>query len=190
YNDRLRTIFSKFFTRPDTFSLGVCNGCQMLAALKELIPGAETWPAFLNNTSEQYEARVTLVKINESPSILFKGMTDSILPIPVAHGEGKAQFTDSQQIKSAQKANLVTAQYVDNHGQTTETYPANPNGSPDGITALTTPDGRATILMPHPERAFMTRQLSWHPADWGPDSPWLQIFRNARAWTEENQKTL
>ncbi len=185
YSPKLRTIFSKFFARTDTFSLGVCNGCQMLAALKELIPGAETWPAFLGNTSEQYEARVTLVRINESPSILFKGMAGSILPVPVAHGEGRAQFANKQHLQSAQKAGLVIAQYVDNRGQTTETYPANPNGSPQGITALTTPDGRATILMPHPERAFMTRQLSWHPDNWGPDSPWLQIFYNARAWVDQ-----
>jgi phosphoribosylformylglycinamidine synthase len=187
FNEELREKFSSFFKRPDTFSLGVCNGCQMLAALKELIPGAETWPAFLKNSSEQFEARVTLTKINDSPSVFFKGMAGSVLPIPVAHGEGRAEFMDDKQLESAQKANLIAMQYVDNNGQTTETYPANPNGSPQGITSLTTPDGRATILMPHPERAFMTRQLSWHPADWGPDSPWLQIFQNARAWTEQNR---
>lgn len=176
----LRTKFSKFFARPDTFSLGVCNGCQLLAALKELIPGAETWPAFLRNTSEQFEARLVQVKVNDTPSIFFKGMAGSVLPVPTAHGEGRAVFEND----AAQKNALVVAQYVDNYGKTTEQYPANPNGSPQGITALTTPDGLATIIMPHPERVFLTKQLSWHPADWSQDSPWLKIFQNARAWVE------
>jgi phosphoribosylformylglycinamidine synthase len=180
YSDRLRKIFQAFFARPDTFSLGACNGCQALAALKDLIPGAETWPTFLKNTSEQFEARVVLAQIKESPSILLKGMAGSRIPVPVAHGEGRVQFSGTPDMA------LVAAQYVDNYGKVTEEYPANPNGSPKGITALTTPDGRATILMPHPERAFQSRQLSWHPADWGPDSPWLRIFQNARAWVEEN----
>ena len=182
FNNHLRTIFSNFFARPDTFSLGVCNGCQMLAALKELIPGAENWPTFLKNTSEQFEARVVLAQINESPSIFFKGMAGSVLPVPTAHGEGRAQFADAKAQQAALKNSLVAMQYVDNYGQVTENYPANPNGSPQGITALTTPDGRATVLMPHPERAFMSRQLSWHPADWPADSPWMQLFRNARDW--------
>ncbi|MGZ6005295.1 MAG: phosphoribosylformylglycinamidine synthase [Candidatus Saccharimonadales bacterium] len=179
----LRDKFKKFFERPDTFSLGVCNGCQMLAALKEIIPGAENWPEFLKNESEQFEARVTTVQINESPSILLKDMQGSILPVPVAHGEGRAHFDNSEQMKNA----IISAQYVDNYGKVTETYPANPNGSPDGITALTTPDGRATILMPHPERVFMTRTLSWHPEDWGTESPWFKIFQNARTWVEDNK---
>lgn len=187
FNENLRTIFSTFFARPDTFALGVCNGCQVLAALKELIPGAETWPTFLKNTSEQFEARVVLTKINESPSIFFKDMAGSQLPIPVAHGEGKAVFGNKTEQQSAVDNKLVSAQYVDNYGQVTETYPANPNGSPDGITALTTPDGRATIIMPHPERAFMSRQLSWYPSNWEADSPWMRIFQNARAWVEDNQ---
>ncbi len=187
FNKDLRTIFSNFFTRPDTFSLGVCNGCQTLAALKELIPGAETWPTFLKNTSEQFEARVVLTKINESPSILFKGMSGSQLPVPVAHGEGRAVFNNSTDQKAALTNKLVTAQYVDNYGKVTEIYPANPNGSPKGITALTTPDGRATIIMPHPERAFMSRQLSWHPSDWEADSPWMRIFQNAREWIDQNK---
>jgi phosphoribosylformylglycinamidine synthase len=186
FNDNLRTIFSNFFTRSDTFSLGVCNGCQVLAALKELIPGAESWPTFLKNTSEQFEARVVLTKINESPSIFFKGMAGSQLPIPVAHGEGRAVFANSKEQQAALANKLITAQYVDNYGKTTETYPANPNGSPQGITALTTPDGRATIIMPHPERAFMSRQLSWHPSDWETESPWFRIFQNARTWVEDN----
>jgi phosphoribosylformylglycinamidine synthase len=186
FNDNLRTIFNKFFTRPDTFSLGVCNGCQLLAAFKELIPGAQNWPAFLRNTSEQFEARLVTAKINDTPSIFFKGMAGSVLPIPTAHGEGRTQFDTEQQMKKALSDNLVAMQYVDNYGKVTEQYPANPNGSEQGITALTTPDGRATIIMPHPERVFLTKQLSWHPADWGPDSPWLKIFQNARAWTEQH----
>ncbi len=180
FNEKLRAQFKQFFERPDTFSLGVCNGCQMLAALKDLIPGAENWPAFLKNTSEQFEARVVMTQINNSPSIFFKGMAGTQLPIPVAHGEGRAAF--SAKINQ----DLIVAQYVDNYGKVTEQYPANPNGSPQGITALTTPDGRATILMPHPERAWLTKQLSWHPASWGPESPWFQMFQNARAWTDQN----
>jgi phosphoribosylformylglycinamidine synthase len=183
FNKELRSKFSQFFERPDTFTLGVCNGCQMLAALKELIPGADNWPTFLKNTSEQYEARLVMTRINESPSIFFKGMASSQLPIPTAHGEGRAAFASDIQAKQAIADNLVSAQYIDNYGQVTEKYPANPNGSPQGITALTTPDGRATIIMPHPERAFLSRQLSWHPADWPADSPWFRIFQNARAWT-------
>ncbi len=182
----LRTQFTTFFERPDSFSLGVCNGCQMLAALKELIPGASSWPHFLKNKSEQFEARVTLVKINESPSIFFKDMAGSYLPIPTAHGEGQASFDSEEQLQSSLQTSLVAMQYSDNHHEITEDYPANPNGSPRGITALTTPDGRATIIMPHPERAFMTRQLSWAPAEWGADSPWLRIFQNARAWVNDN----
>ena len=186
FNDQLRTQFSKFFVRTDTFSLGVCNGCQALAALKSLIPGADAWPTFLKNTSEQYEGREVLVKINESPSILFQDMAGSQLPIPVAHGEGRAVFANSTDQQAALDTGLVVAQYVDNYGKVTETYPANPNGSAQGITSLTTPDGRATIIMPHPERVFMSRLLSWHPADWEADSPWLRIFQNARAWVENN----
>jgi len=180
----LRTQFKKFFERPDTFTLGVCNGCQMLSALKELIPGAANWPAFLKNKSEQFEARVSLVQVTESPSIFFKDMAGSFLPIPVAHGEGRATFTDDNAAREVLAANLVAMQFVDNYHKVTEIYPANPNGSPLGITSLTTPDGRATILMPHPERATQTRQLSWHPTDWSEDSPWAKIFQNARAWVE------
>ena len=187
FNKELRSKFSKFFERPDTFSFGVCNGCQMLAALKELIPGADNWPAFLKNSSEQFEARLVMARVNQSPSIFFKDMAGAKLPIPVAHGEGRAAFATSEQAAAALGQNLVAMQYVDNYGKVTEQYPANPNGSPDGITALTTPDGRATILMPHPERAWLSRQLSWHPAGWPADSPWLRIFQNARAWTEKHK---
>ncbi len=187
FNDQLCKQFSKFFTRPDTFSLGVCNGCQVLAALKELIPGADNWPTFLKNTSEQFEARVVLTKIVQSPSIFFQGMAGSQLPIPVAHGEGRVMFATKNDQQTAITNKLVVAQYVDNYGKITETYPANPNGSSAGITALTTPDGRATIIMPHPERAFMTRMLSWHPPEREDDSPWLRIFQNARAWVDQNK---
>lgn len=182
FNNELRNLFKDFFERQNTFSLGVCNGCQALSALKELIPGAESWPTFLKNESEQFEARLVSIQINDSPSIFFKDMTGSRIPVPVAHGEGRAVFKKSIDAKNS----IVCAQYVDNNGKITNNYPANPNGSTDGITALTTPDGRATILMPHPERAFQTRQLSWHPSDWGPDSPWLKIFQNARDWVEGN----
>lgn len=182
FHQELREKFQKFFTRKDTFTLGTCNGCQMLAALKEIIPGAENWPEFLKNTSEQFEARVSLIEIQESPSILLQGLAGSILPVPVAHGEGRAVFAGQAQ----QDASHVAAKYVDNYGKVTETYPANPNGSPEGITALTTDDGRATILMPHPERAFMSRQLSWHPPEWAEDSPWMQLFYNARKWIENS----
>ena len=184
FHASLRNEFKKFFERPDTFSLGVCNGCQMLAALKTLIPGAENWPEFLKNTSEQFEARLAQTQINESPSIFFKDMAGSILPVPVAHGEGRAYFANGKLADKSLADNLVPLQFVDNRHEVTEQYPANPNGSPQGITALTTPDGRATIMMPHPERAFMTRQLSWHPDDWDADSPWLRMFQNARQWTE------
>ncbi|HVV66509.1 MAG TPA: phosphoribosylformylglycinamidine synthase [Candidatus Saccharimonadales bacterium] len=185
FQPKLREQLQNFFTRPETFSLGVCNGCQMLAALKELIPGAETWPEFLKNKSEQFEGRVSTVKINDTPSVFFKGMAGSYLQIPVAHGEGRAVFASEAAKQEALQRNLIPIQYVDNSHRVTETYPYNPNGSERGITALTTPDGRATIMMPHPERGFMSRQLSWHPANWGEDSPWLQLFRNAREWVEE-----
>ncbi|QQS19230.1 phosphoribosylformylglycinamidine synthase subunit PurQ [Candidatus Saccharibacteria bacterium] len=182
FDKKLRAQFKSFFERPDTFSLGVCNGCQMLSELKELIPGAEAWPRFLQNRSERFEARLPQVRLNKTPSIFFAGMEGSVLPIPTAHGEGYAMFTTDAERANAVKNGLVAAQYVDSQHNPTEAYPANPNGSPHGITALTTPDGRATIIMPHPERAFLTRQLSWHPADWGVASPWMHMFMNAYEW--------
>jgi len=187
FHDDLREKFKQFFERTNTFTLGVCNGCQMLSALKELIPGARDWPAFLKNTSEQFEARLVSIQVNESPSILFKDMVGSILPVPVAHGEGRVEFTDNDTATRAQGDHLVAMQYVDNQGEVTEQYPLNPNGSEQGITALTTLDGRATIMMPHPERAFMTHQLSWHPADWNEDAPWLRMFQNARHWVDKQK---
>jgi phosphoribosylformylglycinamidine synthase len=180
FNSRARDEFEAFFKRADSFALGACNGCQMMSNLKGIIPGAENWPHFERNLSEQYEARLTLVEIQSSPSILFAGMEGSRIPIVTAHGEGKAVFRDAAQRDAARY--LVAGRYVDNRGKVTETYPYNPNGSPQGITALTTPDGRFNILMPHPERVFRTVAMSWHPEEWGEDSPWMRIFRNARAF--------
>jgi len=183
---KLRAEFQQFFNRADTLSLGVCNGCQMLSGLKELIPGADHWPKFLKNTSDRFEARLVSVRINKSPSVFFRGMQDSVLPVPVAHGEGRAVFANPTSAANSLNQGLVPLQYVDNYGKVTEQYPLNPNGSSGGITALTSQDGRATILMPHPERVFLTKQLSWHPAEWPEESPWLKIFQNAREWLEKH----
>jgi len=177
FNPKARDEFAAFFARPDTFGLGVCNGCQMMSGLKDIIPGAEHWPQFKRNLSEQFEARVAMVKVQASPSIFFQGMAGSILPVVVAHGEGRAEF-DSENPAGAE----VAISYVDNYGNETEAFPANPNGSPLGITGLTTVDGRFTIMMPHPERCFRAIQNSWHPADWLEDGAWLRMFRNARVW--------
>ncbi|GAB3730745.1 phosphoribosylformylglycinamidine synthase [Silanimonas algicola] len=176
--DALREQFAAFFARPDSFSLGVCNGCQMLAQLKDLVPGAEHWPRFVRNLSEQYEARVAQVLVEDSPSVLLKGMAGSRIPIVVSHGEGRACFSD----EAHRTAAAVAMRYVDGEGRVTQAFPANPNGSPDGIAGLTSRDGRATLMMPHPERVFRTVQLSWAPAGWGEASPWLRLFRNARAF--------
>ncbi len=175
FHPRARDAFAAFFARADTFSLGVCNGCQMLSNLAPLVPGAEAWPRFVRNTSEQFEARLALLRVEESPSIFFRGMAGSVLPVAVSHGEGRVEL-------QAAEAPIVAARFVDAQGRPTERYPLNPNGSAGGVTAVTTRDGRATILMPHPERVFRTVQLSWHPKGWGEDSPWLRFFRNARAW--------
>ncbi len=182
FNKNAKAMFKAFFERGDTFSLGVCNGCQMLSNLKEIIPGSENWPHFVQNKSERFEARFSLVEIQESPSVLFKGMAGSRMPIAVSHGEGHAEFSSEEAIGAANDSGSVSMRFVDNYGQVTETYPANPNGSPDGITALTTTDGRVTIMMPHPERVFRTVANSWHPDSWGEDSPWVRMFRNARAF--------
>ncbi|GAB4057545.1 phosphoribosylformylglycinamidine synthase [Uliginosibacterium sediminicola] len=178
FNDKLREQFAAFFARSDTFALGVCNGCQMMSNLAEIIPGAEHWPRFQRNQSEQFEARTALVEVLESPSILFQGMAGSRMPIVVSHGEGRAVFADA----AAQAQAMVAARFIANDGSVAKTYPANPNGSPDGITALTTADGRFTIMMPHPERCRRTVQMSWAPASLGEDSPWMRMFRNARVW--------
>ena len=174
----LREQFVAFFARPDTFALGVCNGCQMMSQLKDIIPGAEHWPKFLRNRSEQFEARTALLEVVESPSILLRGMAGSRLPVAVAHGEGRAEFDSAVD----QAAVDVALRYIDGDGKADPQYPLNPNGSPDGITGLTTRDGRVTILMPHPERTPRTLNLSWAPKGWGEDSPWLRMFRNARVW--------
>ena len=176
YNKRARDEFQTFFTRKDTFGLGVCNGCQMFSGLKEMIPGANHWPSFVRNKSEQFEARLIMVEILESPSILLAGMEGSSIPIVVAHGEGRVT-----QLKNTNGP--VCLRYVDNHGRATENYPYNPNGSAGGATGFTTLDGRFTIMMPHPERCFLKKQFSWFPENWKhEDSPWIQLFRNARAW--------
>jgi phosphoribosylformylglycinamidine synthase len=178
FNARAREEFAAFFARADTFALGVCNGCQMMANLHELIPGAADWPQFVRNRSEQFEARLVTVEVAESPSLFFRGMAGSRLPVVVAHGEGRAEFASNDAATRA----IVTLRFVDNRGVPTDVYPLNPNGSPGGTTGLTTADGRFTILMPHPERVFRTVQLSWHPEGLGENSPWMRMFRNARAW--------
>mgnify|MGYP003385043871 CR=1 FL=1 len=180
FNEKARTMFKTFFERENTFSLGVCNGCQMLSNLKSIIPGSEHWPRFVQNESERFEARFSLVQIQESPSVLFKGMEGSMMPIAVSHGEGRTEFSSDEAINAANNSGTVSMRYINNYGDVTETYPANPNGSVDGITALTTTDGRVTIMMPHPERVFRTVANSWHPDSWGEDSPWVRMFRNAR----------
>ena len=182
FNAQLRDLFTEYFVRSDTFTLGVCNGCQMLSTLKSLIPGTEHWPRFVRNRSEQFEGRVGLVEVLPTPSLFFAGMAGSVLPIAVAHGEGQAEFADAAARDACAASGLVSLRFVDNRGRPTETYPANPNGSPLGITGLTSRDGHATILMPHPERVFRTVQNSWHPAEWGEDGGWMRMFRNARAW--------
>jgi phosphoribosylformylglycinamidine synthase len=182
FNVQLRRQFETFFARGESFTLGVCNGCQMLAALRSLVPGTEHWPRFVRNRSEQFEGRVALIEVLPSPSIFFAGMEGSIMPIAVAHGEGQAEFPDQASARACMATGLVSLRFVDNHGQATDAYPANPNGSPLGITGLTSSDGRATILMPHPERVYRTVQNSWHPPEWGEDSGWMRMFRNARSW--------
>jgi phosphoribosylformylglycinamidine synthase len=182
YNPKLKAMFTTFFAREDSFTLGVCNGCQMISQLKDIIPGAEHWPQFVRNRSEQFEARYANVEVMESPSIFFKGMEGSLLPIPVAHGEGRADFSATGDFEKCLTGDQITARYIDFNGEPTETYPANPNGSPAGATGFTTADGRATIMMPHPERLFRSVQMSYKPDDQftGEAGPWLKMFQNAR----------
>ncbi|MCW8972833.1 MAG: phosphoribosylformylglycinamidine synthase [Gammaproteobacteria bacterium] len=182
FNPRARDEFEAFFGRDDSFGLGVCNGCQMMSNLHELIPGSDGWPHFVCNISEQFEARVSMVEVMKSPSLFLQGMAGSRMPIAVAHGEGRAEFREGHSPEEALRKQQVALRYVDNYGDPTEIYPANPNGSPLGITGLTSTDGRFTIMMPHPERVFRAVQHSWHPDEWGEEGPWLRMFRNARRW--------
>ncbi|MEM9101007.1 MAG: phosphoribosylformylglycinamidine synthase [Pseudomonadota bacterium] len=178
----LKESFKIFFERKDVFVLGVCNGCQMLSRLASIIPGSEHWPSFERNLSEQFEARLSMVKIAESPSIFFKGMEGSAIPIAVAHGEGRAQFASEQDFVKANEKQLVASNYVDNRLQLTEHYPENPNGSKGGVAAVTNADGRITLMMPHPERVYRAAQYSWCPQEWQDRGPWLRMFENARRW--------
>jgi phosphoribosylformylglycinamidine synthase len=184
FNQQVRDQFQQFFHRPDTFSLGVCNGCQMLSNLKTLIPGAELWPRFVRNLSEQFEARFSLVRIEDSPSVMLQGMAGTHMPIAISHGEGRAEFSSSDALAELQKSRQIALRFLENNLQVADRYPANPNGSPEGITGVTSVDGRATLMMPHPERVYRTVLNSWHPADWGEDSGWMRIFRNARTFTD------
>ncbi len=182
FNARARDAFQQYFERNDTFTLGVCNGCQMMSNLHELIPGTEFWPHFVRNRSEQFEARVAMVEVQKSNSVFLQGMAGSRMPIAIAHGEGHAEFANQQALIEADVSGCVALRFVDNHGKVTEAYPANPNGSPRGITGLTSRDGRVTIMMPHPERVFRAVQNSWRPDDWNEDAAWMRMFRNARVW--------
>ncbi|MBT8768235.1 phosphoribosylformylglycinamidine synthase [Metapseudomonas boanensis] len=184
FNARARDGFQAFFERKDSFALGVCNGCQMMSNLHELIPGTEFWPHFVRNRSEQFEARVAMVQVQDSASIFLRGMAGSRLPIAIAHGEGHAEFESEEALLEADLSGCVSMRFVDNHGKVTESYPANPNGSPRGITGLTSRDGRVTIMMPHPERVFRAVQNSWRPDEWQEDAGWMRMFRNARVWVD------
>jgi phosphoribosylformylglycinamidine synthase len=188
FNTQLRDQFTAFFGRQDSFALGVCNGCQMMSNLAGIIPGAQAWPKFTRNQSEQYEARLVMAEVIASPSIFTQGMTGSQLPIAIAHGEGFANFSQQGNLEVLQKQGLAALRFVDHQGSPTEIYPMNPNGSPGGLTGVTTPDGRFTVMMPHPERVFRSVQMSWAPKKWldNPDgaSPWMRLFRNARVWTK------
>jgi phosphoribosylformylglycinamidine synthase len=178
FNPRARDQFAAFFARSDSFALGVCNGCQMMSNLHELIPGAAAWPKFVRNRSEQFEARYVMVEVPDSPSIFFRGMAGSRLPVAVAHGEGRTVFRDAGDRDRV----IASLRFVDHRGTPVETYPLNPNGSPGGLTGVTTADGRFTVLMPHPERVFRAVQCSWRPPEWGEDGGWMRLFRNARVW--------
>jgi len=182
FNQDLKQMFTDFFAREDSFSLGICNGCQMMSNLRSIIPGSDHWPHFVRNRSEQFEARFSMVEVAESPSIFMKGMAGSKMPIAVSHGEGRAEFVDSESASKTQQSGLVIARFIDNYGKVTEQYPSNPNGSPHGITGLTSTDGRVTIMMPHPERVARTVQNSYALPEWGEDGPWTRMFRNARVW--------
>ena len=186
FNPLLSDQFQAFFARPDTFGLGVCNGCQMFAELAQIIPGAEHWPRFTTNQSERFEARLSMVEILDSPSLFLSGMAGMRMPIAVAHGEGYANFDPAKAGRGNAQTVLQAMRFTDNFGKATEQYPFNPNGSPNGLTAVTTADGRFTAMMPHPERVFRNVQMSWTPNDIHSDinahSPWMQLWHNARKW--------
>ena len=179
-NNELRDDFENFFNRTDTFSLGVCNGCQVLSELKEIIPGAEEWPSLKKNLSNQFEARLVQLKVNDSRSIFFQNMKDSQLIVPVAHGEGRMEFSDPSNLRKLISNNQIPLQYVDSEGEIATSYPSNPNGTTKGISSVCSNDGRVTILMPHPERAFLNKQLSWTNNEDSGFSPWFEMFLNAR----------
>ncbi len=184
FNEKVRDEFQTFFHRDNTFSLGVCNGCQMMSTIKELIPGAEHWSRFVKNNSEQFESRFSLVKIEQSPSVLLKGMEGSHMPVAVAHGEGRAEFSDANHLQQCNDSGLVSLRYLNNNLSIADTYPANPNGSPDGIGSVTSDDGRVTIMMTHPERVYRAVTNSWKPDDWNEEGAWLRMFRNARVFVD------
>ena len=184
FNNQLRDQFEGFFQREDTFTLGVCNGCQMLSNLKSLIPGAELWPRFVRNLSEQFEARFSLVRVEQSNSIMLRNMQGTVMPIAVSHGEGRAEFASPGELVNLNNSNQIALRFLENNLQVASRYPANPNGSPEGISGVTSADGRVTLMMPHPERVFRTVLNSWHPNEWGEDSGWMRIFRNARQFVD------
>jgi phosphoribosylformylglycinamidine synthase len=185
FHDRVRDEFARYFERSDTFTLGVCNGCQMMAALKELVPGAGHWPRFVRNRIEQFEGRFSLVEILDSPAVLLADMAGSRLTVAVAHGEGRAEFADDAARQALLASGQLAFRYVNNRGEVAAAYPANPNGSPDGLAAVTSQDGRVLITMPHPERSFRITQQSWYPPHLsGEYSGWMRMFRNARRWVD------
>jgi phosphoribosylformylglycinamidine synthase len=179
YHERVRDAFAAFF-EADTLSLGVCNGCQMFAHLKSIIPGAAHWPRFVRNRSEQFEARASLVRINAVDSPWIDGMAGSVLPIAVAHGEGRAEFVEADALAALTRQNAIALQFVDNRHNVADSYPANPNGAVNGIAGIVNVSGRVLAVMPHPERVFRSVNNSWHPDGWGEDGPWVRLFRNAR----------
>jgi phosphoribosylformylglycinamidine synthase len=181
-NPRLHDIFAEFFKRSDSFTLGVGNGCQLLSHLKEIIPGSSLWPSFERNLSEKFEARLSMVEIMPSKSILMEGMVGSKLPIVISHGFGRAKFLIDSTLEQLQSSKQSIMRYIDHIGNFTEKYPYNPNGSLGGLTGFCSEDGRVTAMMPHPERVFRSVQMSWFPQEWGAFSPWMRVFRNARVW--------
>ena len=182
FNDGMRAQFEQYFCNPNTLTLGICNGCQMVSLLHELISGAEHWPSFEKNRSEQFEGRLSLVRVEASPSVFLAGMEGSQFPLAVAHGEGRAHFRRVADLQALDGGEAIVLRYVDNYGDNTQSYPANPNGSVAAIAGLCSPDGRVTLMMPHPERVFRASQNSWHPDNWREDAPSMRMFRNARQW--------